>query len=133
MTRTWHYWSPEEDRTLARVYEKAPWEEIHAALPGRGKQAIQQRAFQRGLKRNRARCPKGDPSSPVPLFIRQLRDLRIDMGLSQSDVAQMMGCSLAAIGFWEAGRIMPKMVNIMRWCDALEAELMIGDKDEPAK
>ena len=46
-----HWWTPEEDRRVLRLYPSAPWSEILKAIPGRSKPAIAERARKLGVRR----------------------------------------------------------------------------------
>jgi transcriptional regulator with XRE-family HTH domain len=47
------------------------------------------------------------------------RALRVAAGMSQQDVANVVRCSRAAVGYWESGARMPRGELLARYAEAL--------------
>lgn len=58
----------------------------------------------------------------IPI-IKELRKRRIDMGLSQSDVDQMLGTADRLCGKWEAGVRTPTSYSLALWAQGLGCKL----------
>lgn len=76
---------------------------------------------------NIIRMPKYvDPPPPAPLLIEvgaRLAVTRDAVGLTQQQFADMFGCSRSAIANWEAGRGLPDVHTMMRFCARYEIPL----------
>lgn len=65
---------------------------------------------------------------PHPLMT-QLRDLRLDRGLTQLEVASEIGVAQSALCFWENGGRTPTLTRIARLADLLGYELTLTPKE----
>ena len=65
-------------------------------------------------------------------FPRRLLTQRIANGLSQDDLAQMLGTSRLVIAKWERGTSEPNIAGIVRLCNLLDvtADYLLGRVDE---
>ena len=54
---------------------------------------------------------------------RQLRELRIARGLTMEEVAPLAGVHTNTLGAWERLERDPHLPNLLRWVDALGADL----------
>lgn len=54
---------------------------------------------------------------------RQLRELRIARGLTVEELAPLAGVHATTIGRWERLERDPHLPHLLRWIDALEADL----------
>jgi DNA-binding XRE family transcriptional regulator len=50
---------------------------------------------------------------------RQLRDARLDRGLSVAEVAERAGVSVASVYLWETGKTQPREANLAAVCKVL--------------
>lgn len=62
------------------------------------------------------------PNSPAAEFGAEIRRLREERGLSQSDLAERVGKSQAAVSFWEKGRRVPDLVDLLALARALDID-----------
>lgn len=62
------------------------------------------------------------------LFLRELYHLRIDNGLSLSEVARRAKCERRTLQRWERGTAEPSFSSLQRWVDALNYELNLSPK-----
>jgi DNA-binding transcriptional regulator YiaG len=53
-------------------------------------------------------------------FSRQVRNARIDRGLSVTDVAERVGVTTASVYHWEQGRTRPSDENLVALCKVLK-------------
>jgi len=53
----------------------------------------------------------------------QLRELRIAQGLTMEEVAPLVGVHVNTLGVWERLERDPQLPNLLRWVDALGADL----------
>ena len=58
--------------------------------------------------------------------MKTLKELRIEKGMTQTDVAIAVGCSLASYRMWELGVTTPNPENAARLKDVLGYELKEG-------
>lgn len=60
--------------------------------------------------------------------IKVLKALRVSRGLSQHDLADLIGVNKSSVGHWEAGRCMPGTDNLMALCAAfhVDPEYLLG-------
>lgn len=58
--------------------------------------------------------------------MKTLKELRIEKGMTQTDVAIAVGCSLASYRMWELGVTTPNAENAERLKDVLGYELKVG-------
>lgn len=49
------------------------------------------------------------------------RAIRVDAGLTQEDVAEVLGVSAAAVSHWEKGERLPRLRHRERYADLLRA------------
>jgi DNA-binding XRE family transcriptional regulator len=68
---------------------------------------------------------------PPPTFACQLKDFRQRFGFKQLWLANVVGCTDAAVSFWETGKRLPQahiiviMVDVLRKMGATPKELMV--------
>jgi DNA-binding XRE family transcriptional regulator len=68
---------------------------------------------------------------PQPTFACQLKDFRQRFGFKQLWLANVVGCTDAAVSFWETGKRLPQahiiviMVDVLRKMGATPKELMV--------
>jgi transcriptional regulator with XRE-family HTH domain len=58
--------------------------------------------------------PKGTPSAPVTDLGMRLRDERVEAGLTQADLAEILGTQPNRISDWELGRHVPTLPLLER-------------------
>lgn len=58
-------------------------------------------------------------------LVRQLRQRRIDLGLTQTDVAHKIGVSDYMVSKWENLMKMPTAFGLMCWCHALGVQMQV--------
>ena len=61
---------------------------------------------------------------------RQLRGIRQESGMTQTNVADMAGVSAASLSRYETNILSPTLSTLERWCKALRVNLIINLKDE---
>jgi transcriptional regulator with XRE-family HTH domain len=70
-------------------------------------------------------------------FGRRVHDARRDAGLSQTELARVLGLrSGVAVGDWERGKALPKFETFLRLCEAVNqppAFFIDGYRDKPVK
>jgi len=68
------------------------------------------------------------PSWKVPEFKDQMRAARLDLGMSQGNLAKLTGMNPSALSHFECGRRLPSIRNLKRLCNALKvsADYLIG-------
>lgn len=80
------------------------------------------------------RIPRGAPIKPSTLTVREARDIhtsgvmspytirqiRLKMGLSQTDFASLFGVSCRSVLEWEKGRITPRRAVVARLWELLD-------------
>lgn len=80
------------------------------------------------------------PAPPPPIrerpaerhpVVEVLKGRRIAMGLSQRQLAVLVGVRQAEISAWEIGRKHPTTRNVSRWAAALGCELIIVERETP--
>ncbi len=114
-------WTAEEDARLVAMYPAAPWPDLLKAFPGRTRNGIYRRAnaalkLKRGLI-SRSRVSSGDG------LIDGLRQRRIALGYTQTEVASILGFSFAFVERCERGDDNPSYFALKAWCQALGLEL----------
>lgn len=67
-------------------------------------------------ERIRLRSMRNELPSP-----EECRRIREDAGLSQQDVADVVGATRSAVGLWEQGRRKPRQHALRRYLKALDA------------
>jgi transcriptional regulator with XRE-family HTH domain len=55
-----------------------------------------------------------------PSLSRQLRDARLQRGLSVAEVADRAGVSVASVYLWETGKTQPRDYNLSAMCKVLK-------------
>lgn len=65
-------------------------------------------------------------------FSEKIRQLRIERGLSQNEVAKELGLARTAIGNYEQGIREPSLDGLKKFCDYFDvsADYLIGRKDD---
>ena len=66
------------------------------------------RAEEQATMKIRAATETAAGEQGVRLSPRLLRSLRVRLGISQAELAKLVGVSTGAVGFWEAGRSKPR-------------------------
>lgn len=61
----------------------------------------------------------------------RLRQLRQQRGLTQADVADIIGVHATWVRHLERGSTDPGMTRVLRYCDAIGAHIHIGLKETP--
>lgn len=61
-------------------------------------------------------------------LIPQLKARRKALGFTQRELAPKIGITANTLNRLEAGRFPPKLDTLLRWVDALDAEIIIKDK-----
>jgi transcriptional regulator with XRE-family HTH domain len=56
---------------------------------------------------------------PWPMVHVMLRARRVELGLSQDEVARRCGTSQGHFGLWEAGQAVPRYTSMAKWASAL--------------
>lgn len=51
--------------------------------------------------------------------MKELRHIRTDRGLNQTELAQMLGVTQSSVAQWESGSVMPQGVLLPKIADAL--------------
>lgn len=54
------------------------------------------------------------------MFPERLKTIRIDRGLTQAQLASILGVGRAAIAKWESGTREPRLQILVKLCDALD-------------
>ena len=124
----WHY---QEDKTLMKMWPLAPLSEIHSALPGRSRHAINNRASA-VLKLYRfpeARRHAGKAPRNLASVIIALRRAREDQGITQMRLANKIGVPKATLQKWENGNNGPRFRMLVDWAQTLGYEVSIRLKD----
>lgn len=125
------FWTRADDAKLRLLYPKAPWEEVHAALPGRSRDAITMRAIKQGIPRIRVRQKAPKPGTHA--VIATLIQTRIDGGISLADVCKTSGLSRTVLFQSESGRYKPLFDNLIAWAGSLGYELTLKKIGAPDK
>ena len=55
--------------------------------------------------------------------MNKIKQMRIERGLSQKDLAEKMGTMQVCISRWENGARVPKVNNLMKLADALKCDI----------
>lgn len=56
-------------------------------------------------------------------FNKRLKDLRLEMGLTQSALAQEIGATQRQISFWESGQIEPNIFWLIKIADFFDIQI----------
>ena len=56
-------------------------------------------------------------------FNKRLKDLRLEMGLTQSALAQKIGATQRQISFWESGQIEPNIFWLIKIADFFDIQI----------
>ena len=69
-------------------------------------------------------------SNPLPADLRRVRE---SLGISQSDLCDMIGVSHNTVPRWERGEMKPHRLFLRRWVEVLQAEIERREEqlDEP--
>lgn len=67
--------------------------------------------------------------TPIPLYASVLKSRRERLGFKQEEVASRMGVSTMALSYFERGERIPKLGQLERWANALQAEVRIEITD----
>lgn len=68
-----------------------------------------------------------DPQRPVDPIVAELRDWRIEQGISQAELAARFGAKQRALAAWELGVNPPDLPTVRRWAAALDAALTLSE------
>lgn len=122
-----HTWTAAEDAVLARLYPTAPWVDVVAALPNRGRQAIYKRAADRDLHRHPF-LRRSVVKETHPL-IAKLADERCRRKMRSEDLATKAGINRQSIIGYELGNSDPTFDRVARWAAALGYEVVLAPLD----
>lgn len=64
-------------------------------------------------------------------LVAQLRNMRGNCGLTRKQVAERAGVSAAHISSWERGVTTPRLPELRRWAEALDAYPTLGHYEPP--
>jgi len=79
-----------------------------------------------GLDPNFGSLAAFEAATFAPLqFMDLMHARRIQVGISQEDVAKLVGCTAPSLGRWEAG-YSPRIVTATAWANALGLDLSLG-------
>lgn len=121
--KPWHH---REIETLKKMWPLQPLNEVHAALPNRPRDAINNMAAYRKIRRfPEARRPNWGPRKSLPPVIIQLRRAREGQGLTQSQLAKRIGVDRVHIQKWENLWNRPRFQMLIDWANALGFELSV--------
>ncbi len=64
-------------------------------------------------------------------FAERLKELRLDKGISQSELSKQIGVSVACINRWESNLRIPNLNSLIMLCKYFEcsADFLLGLKD----
>lgn len=65
------------------------------------------------------KAPRGSRVEQAHPLARQLRNQRLEAGLTQTDVARLVGVTTGSISGYENGQRDPSLAVLTRWADAL--------------
>ena len=57
------------------------------------------------------------------IFPQRLKELRLEKGLTQTELANMLGISQKSYSHWETGKNEPNLENLIKLADLLEVSL----------
>lgn len=112
-------WKTTELAELRRIYAKARWSELIDRFPSHSRGAIKKKAVELGLRRDVPHKPSRY------LLIRQLRQLRVQAGLAQNELADKLKIGRKRMSDWECGRCDVSVSRLMRWADALDVRFSL--------
>ena len=74
----------------------------------------------------------GDLSVTKPLHpvVRALKQRRLDLGLTQREVAERIGVKQPCVSAWESGDRHPGLATIQKWANALDMALTVVPMDQ---
>jgi DNA-binding transcriptional regulator YiaG len=110
--QTW--WTAAEKNMLAKLYPRSTWPELIEALPRHPRASIAKMASMLRLRRADA-CANASPYK----IIRLLRKIRREKGLTQIDLAPIVGTLHVQIAKWETGECVPRTRTLFDWVQAL--------------
>jgi transcriptional regulator with XRE-family HTH domain len=108
-------YTPAELDALQRLYPRAPWQEIFAALPGRPFLGLQRKASSLGIKRIGSRLPTKQISPELAI----LRARRHELNLTVARVAELVGLKRGTMARYESGWDRPAPARLAAWKKAL--------------
>ena len=112
-------WSTAEEARLVQFYPVASRAELAPLFPGRTFVALEKRATEMGILRERT-----DRLSKVPI-IQELRRVRRARKLKADDVAKRFGGYGSGISAYETGAKMPTLTTFLAWVSALGLEIVL--------
>lgn len=67
------------------------------------------------------------------MFSERLKTIRKERGLTQADLAKLIGIKKAAITRWESGSREPNFTRLVELCDALDvsSDYLLGRTETP--
>lgn len=64
----------------------------------------------------------------VQVWTAQLALARLQAGLTQRELAPLLFTNQTSVSFWETGRSVPDLLNLMAWADVLGFDLLMVPK-----
>lgn len=112
-------WLGSELALVRKLYPRAPWPEICAAIPRHAQSAIAKQANSMNLARDRA------TKRSRFAIIQELRSERQRRKIPQAALAQLIGSHTVQLANWERGQQMPRLRSFFDWVQALEFRLLL--------
>lgn len=124
-------WSKEEDAQIRKFFPGASQERVLAALPGRSWTSVHRRASHLKVRRDRATglANKRKDRNKCDKVFQYLREVRLNRGMTQADVADRIGTHKVGVTKWEGGVIKPSFFMFRAWLDALDCDIEVIQKD----
>ena len=57
------------------------------------------------------------------VFNKRLKDLRLEVGLTQTELAKRIGATQRQVSFWESGQIEPKIFWLIKLADFFDVQI----------
>ena len=121
-------WTPEMEESLRKLYPKASWAELMAAIP-KSRSAISKRA--NTLKIRRDIVPAQKDRLTTDPFILELRARRIKLGIPLRRLAQRCGYENDTIQKVEKGISRPSYSLLLAWTEVLGVSMTTKLSGEP--
>lgn len=120
--RGYAHWDADEDERLWKLYPRCGWEELTRRFPRRTNSAIEKRAAELGIIRERT-----ENVSDLVL-VQELRRVRRMRRLTTDTVAQRFASYGSAISNWEIGGRQPTVRTLIAWANALGFDIVLQPK-----
>ncbi len=59
----------------------------------------------------------------MKVFAKRLKELRVEKGYSQSELAKMIGSSCSVVCYWETDRSEPTAINLVKLADVFDVSV----------